>query len=120
MSDPSPVIPERKSGKKNWLYAIIALYLITWIWGVPATHAAIAKDICRKYGESVMASDGKIMEDDFYPNIWFEFSLPIAPFVVINQYGYVFAGLEGKGCFTIDIWLVVGTKRLYEKMLWIA
>jgi hypothetical protein len=104
---------------RRWvLYALGALYLATWIWGIPATHTSIARDVISYYKQARRMRPREVW--DAHPRLRFGASYAILPFVVVNHYEYQVAGLWGWGGFDVDVWYFGGSVTVFSMCKWIS
>ena len=100
------------------LYVVGALYLATWVRGIPAVHTRIAEEVIGNYKTAVKRHRSDVR--DVHPRMGFGASYAILPFVTVNHYEYHVAGLWAWGGFTVDVWYVTGTKRVFGLTEWIS
>lgn len=100
------------------LYVVGALYLATWVWGIPLVHTQTVARVISNY-KAVRARWPKDVRS-VHPNIRFGASYAVLPFVTVNHYEYHAAALHGWGGFSVDLWYVTGTKRILEFTKWVS
>ena len=104
---------------RRWvLYAVGALYLATWVWGIPATHTRIARNVVSYYKQAREKRADEVREG--HPYLRFGASYAIFPFVVVDHYEYQVAGLWGWGGFTVDVWYFGGSVTIFGLCKWIS
>ena len=86
------------------LYVVGALYLATWMWGIPAAHTRIAGEVIGNYKTAVKRHRSDV--GDVHPWMAFGPSYAILPFVSVNHYEYhvggVWAFLGNQGGLELD------------------
>jgi len=104
--------------KRTALYILGAVYLATWIWGIPAEHTRIARYVigCYKQAREKRASE----VFPAHPRLRFGASYAILPLVIVNHYEYQVAGLWGWGGFTVDLWYFGGSVTIFQWCKWIS
>jgi hypothetical protein len=95
----------------------VALYFATWAAGAPRvqsmnTQRALEQWVKIHQEENVLLSSVNL------PRIETFAAAPIVPFVIASYYEYQIANLNGAGGWEIQIWYLVGTKRLLFLDIW--
>lgn len=111
--------PNRWSTKHKILGVIIALYIITWLFGVPAAQTYETRIIISRY-KVISFSNQKLSDDPNYPAFKSYMAFPILPgFILLRQDGQA-ANLDGYGAWALYLWLGFDTKRLGSYHLWLS
>lgn len=97
---------------------LLALYLATWIWGIPTVSTSITKNVISYYKQALKTRPSEVYES--HPRLEFGASYAICPFIIITHYEYHVAGLWGWGGFTVDVWYFSGSKTIYSYKKWIS
>ena len=108
-----------RASVKRWLLrGLAALYVATWVWGIPATHTDIAAHVVRAYKTVREKHPGDVR--GVHPRLDFGASYAILPLVIVNHYEYHAAALWGWGGFTVDIWYFSGRRTVFALTKWIS
>lgn len=108
---------KRLNIKRVLFSGLVALYLATWIWGIPAINTSITKNVISYYKRAI---ETKREVRPTHPRLRFGASYAVCPFIVVTHYEYQVAGLWGWGGFTIDVWYFTGSKTIFGLTKWIS
>jgi hypothetical protein len=108
----------KKKTRRYVLLALAGLYLITWVWGVPAVSTDIAKDVITQYKQASRKSPAEVWEA--HPHLRFGASYAIFPLVTVSHYEYQVARLWGWSGFTVDIWYFKGRVTICRFTKWVS
>jgi hypothetical protein len=104
--------------KKPVAYTITILYLFTLIAGIPAIQSHNSAWAVETYKDLQSGGDPRVWEA--HPKIKSYFSAPILPFVLITYHEYQLSGLYGWGGWDIQLWYILGVKRIARLPLWLS
>lgn len=96
---------------------LLALYLATWIAGVPAVLTKLTADEVAAY-KKMRDEHNRVWE--VHPLIAFDASLPVAPFLIVTHHHYQVAGLYGWGGWEVHLWYVTGIRSLFRSSEWVS
>ncbi len=103
--------------KRLMLYIVGGLYLVTWIWGVPAVHTKIARKAVADYHDAAKMKRGAAIGG---PRVRFGASYVILPFITVNHYEYMIAGEWGWGGLTVDVWYLTDSVAVFGINKWMS
>lgn len=89
------------STRRAILILVLALYIATWTFGVPALYT----DVTREQG------------DAYYTFRW---AVPVLPFVILSWHKYVRGPTSGWGGLCICVWYITGAKEVCWAYAWIS
>ncbi|NLV43918.1 MAG: hypothetical protein GXY07_05410 [Candidatus Hydrogenedentes bacterium] len=106
-------------GRKTKIAALIfvVLYLVTWAAGAPMVQSMNTQRALEQWRE-IHQEENTLLSSINLPHIETFAAAPIVPFVVASYYEYHLARLCGAGGWDIQIWYLVGTKRLLFFDIW--
>jgi len=87
---------------------IVALYLLTWMFGVPAVQTELVLDTFER------SSGAELRQVVISPGP----SFPLFPAVILTYYEYQGAPLDGWGGWSVHVWHATGAKRVLRWRLW--
>lgn len=116
---------KRKNLKVNWipknkiiLFLIVFLYSLTAFIGIPAVQSQNNNWAVEEYKRINTGDNPRVWES--HPYIKSFVSVPIIPFFVMSYHEYQLDGLYGWGGWDIQLWYLVGVKRLLSVPFWVS
>ena len=97
---------------------LIALYLATWAFGVPAVTTHLVRRDIEAYKQSYTGKDPDWWKQ--FPYVRSAFGIPILPGLVVVYYESQLGGLWGAGSWYIFAWWGVGQHELSSSWRWIS
>lgn len=91
-----------------WRRVIVAAYVITAIFGIPAAQSEWTNRAIAKY-----------VPDTSGGSSWTTASVPLVPGVILSYRDYQFGPKSAAGGFELSIWYAVGVRSLTFMSLWI-
>ncbi len=104
--------------KRYGMYVLLALYAVTWIWGIPSIHTAIAAGTIKSYKQHVRLAPDHVFAR--HPRLRFGASYAVLPLVTVSHYEYQVAALAGWGGFSVDVWYFTGSVTLFRWTKWVS
>lgn len=103
----------------RWLLVIIViLYILTWVFGVPAVQTANNAEAVDSYKQGM--KHGYPQHWEVYPLIRTSAAFPLLPGLVVSYHEYQVAGRAGWGGWDVHIWYIVGVKEIGRFTIWIS
>lgn len=106
-------------GTRAVAWVLIALYVVTWAVGAPRIQTETTQWALEEW-QRIHQDGNRVDLGDGLPYIQTSAAVPILPFVVASYHEYQLARLYGAGGWDIQLWYVIGTKRLFFLKLWIS
>lgn len=107
-------------GRRFLFLAVVVLYVVTWIWGVPAVHTAIASNTIAAYRAAAQKPRASEHIGPSHPSVRFRATLVPLPFVVASYHESRVGRLMGWGGITVWLWWPGGIKRITEWTSWMS
>lgn len=106
-------------GTKIAARVLLVLYLVTWAVGAPRIQTENTRDALEEWRKIHQGQNTADLSDGL-PYIQTFVAVPTLPFLVASYHEYQIAGLNGAGGWDIQVWYLVGVKRLFFLRLWIS
>lgn len=94
---------------------VVALYLITWSFGVPSVNRSQMATALGAYTTHAVpdaANDG--------PYVNLAFAVPLLPGVIVSYHEYQVTLLNGWGGWEIHWWYLIGNSRITRITVWVS
>ena len=102
----------------RWIrITILALYVCTAVFGVPAVHSVLVASEVAEY-KRVREEGNRVWS--VHPRIEVFFSCPVLPFVIVSYHEYQLAGLYGWGGWEVHVWYIVGARSVVRLPYWVS
>jgi hypothetical protein len=108
--------PVNLSSRAN--FTIVALYLVTWIFGAPQVHSDLASEEIAQYKTLLQRADSGVTGR--HPYIASLAAFPVAPGLLLTYHEFQLAGLHGEGAWLLHVWYFTGTRKLLGFPVWMS
>lgn len=102
------------------LIVIAGLYLVTWIWGVPAVHTSVAASAINTYKAILRRPELANRVSPRHPSVRFHAAFVPLPFVVVSYDQSCSAGTAAWGGVKLYLWLPGHVLEIAWLFGWIA
>ncbi len=112
-----PEKAKRKLGWRSLVAVLLALYLLTWMFGAPAVQTAETRITVLRY-KMIASVSPTLAKDPNFPAFATHAAFPVLPGVILLRQDGAAANLDGYGAWVVYVWYGFGSKRLLSYRLW--
>ena len=111
----------RKSKLLRYVLIIIAgLYLVTWVWGIPAVHTSVAASVIKNYKDLLKRPETRHYVSPHHPRLQFSATFVPLPFAFVSWHERQTGGLMGWGGMKVYLWCPGHVLEIAKWTAWLS